>query len=44
MFDISLRDKSYSSVHTYQALSYEDYKAWFAVMDGKEMTPVNEKS
>ncbi|CAF0705805.1 unnamed protein product [Brachionus calyciflorus] len=40
VFDVSLRDKSYSNIHTYQAISYDDYKAWFAVMDGKELTPV----
>ena len=40
MFDVSLKEKSYSNIHTYQALTYDDYKAWFAVMEGKELTPV----
>ena len=40
IFDVSLRDKTYTNVHTYQSLSYDDYKAWFAVLEGKELTPV----
>ena len=40
VFDVSVRDKNYTNVHSYQALSYEDYKAWFAIMEGKELTPV----
>lgn len=40
VFDVFLRDKSLNNVHTFQAMSYDDYKAWFAIMDGKELTPV----
>lgn len=40
MFDVSLRDKGFTNVHTFQAMSYEDFKAWFAIMEGKELTPV----
>lgn len=40
VFDVSLRDKGFNNVHTYQATSYEEYKAWFAIMEGKELTPV----
>lgn len=40
VFDVSLRDKSVNNVYTFQAMSYDDHKAWFAIMDGKELTPV----
>ncbi len=40
MFEVSLKDKNCTNVYTYQALSYDDYKAWFAIMEGKELTPV----
>ena len=40
VFEISLKDKGFTNVHTYQAPSYEDYKSWFAIMEGKELTPV----
>ena len=40
VFEVAVRDKNYTNVHTYQACSYDDYKAWFAVMEGKELTPV----
>jgi len=40
-FDLTLRDKQdNANVYTYQALSQDDYKAWFAVMEGKQLTPV----
>ncbi len=42
VFDVSLRDKSLNSVYTMQAMSHDDYKAWFAILDGKELTPVSE--
>lgn len=41
VFDLTLRDKGSTYVNTYQALSYDDYKAWFAIMEGKELTPVS---
>src|SRR5579883_2153287 len=31
VFDLTLRDKASTYVYTYQALSYDDYKAWFAI-------------
>ena len=40
VFDVSLKEKNLNSVYTFQAMSYEDYKAWFAIMEGKELTPV----
>jgi hypothetical protein len=40
VFEISLKDKNCTNVYTYQALSYDDYKTWFAIMEGKELTPV----
>lgn len=41
VFDVSLKEnKSVNSIYTFQAMSYDDYKAWFAIMDGKELTPV----
>lgn len=41
VFDVSLRDKNSTTVYTYQAVSYDEYKAWFAIMEGKELTPVS---
>lgn len=41
VFDLTIRDRGSTYVNTYQALSYDDYKAWFAIMEGKELTPVN---
>ena len=40
VFDLTIREKGSTFVYTYQALSYDDYKAWFAIMEGKELTPV----
>ena len=39
--DLTLEnDKGYTNVHTYQAMSSEDFRAWFLVLEGKELTPV----
>lgn len=40
VFDVSLRDKSVNNIYTFQAMSYDDHKAWFSIMEGKELTPV----
>jgi len=40
VFDVSLRDKNVNSIYTFQAMSQDDHKAWFAILDGKELTPV----
>ncbi len=40
-FDLSLEsDKGYKNVHTYQAMSIEDYRTWFVALEGKDLTPV----